>query len=151
LEVVYRTRMFRTLGQLIVEWVVGLASAFFLLMGLATIFSGGVLAMLLGGAGFYLLTRLRDVWSRKPVTIYSNGDVMIGGTVIRRDEVREVRVFGERVEPGLIIGQTVLSYEPVVEAGILTSGGAVHRLRLKSHDFAELMKYLKTEAGQGRP
>lgn len=140
-------RCYRTLSQLVIEWLLGFFGVLFLFFGLVSLPSS-IPGLAIGAAMLYMLFRIRDGWSRKPVKVYSDGSITLGKELFGRNMIKSVTVVSEHLEPGLIIGQSVLSYELVTELQLDLVDGSRRRLRLKSGDSSAFLNALeKTNMG----
>jgi len=140
-EPIFTAKCFRTVPQLILEWVMALVGAILLLFGMAASVSG-IISLLLGLATLYGLIKMRQEWSRKPIAVYNDGSVKLGKERFSRSDVVEISVTSEKIEPGLIIGQTVLTYEEVVEGRLILSNGTSRKIRLKKGDYISFIEAL---------
>lgn len=138
---------YRTIPQLIIEWILGLIAFFSIVLGLFGL--GASLStlpsILFGAAVAYGLIKLREKWSRVPITIYRGGHISIGRELITRERIAGLDIEGYRAEPGLIIGSHVMSYVNVVEASLRLRDGAARRLRLLEKDYSTLASILGQE------
>jgi hypothetical protein len=137
LQPIATVRQYRTIPKLIIEWILGLTAFFSIVFGVLGLAAPmrALPSILIGAASAYGLTRLRERWSRVPVTVYSGGHVSIGREVITRERVAGLEIVDHRAEPGLIIGTHVLSYVNVVEVFLRLSDGTTRRLRLLEKDY----------------
>lgn len=141
-QLLFSGRGFRTLGQLILEWIVGLIAVFSLFMAVFN-----PLMLLVALAFGYLLYRLLTGWHRKRVEVWSGG-IVVGREFIPWSSVEGLDVGRDRVEAGLILGQTILTYEHVVEAVIRLADRHL-KIRLKSSDSERFARAVE-QARQGR-
>jgi hypothetical protein len=147
LQPIATVRQYRTVPQLIIEWILGLTAFFSIVFGVLGLAAPlkALPSILIGAASAYGLTRLRERWSRVPVTVYRGGHISIGREVITRERVAGLEIVDHRAEPGLIIGAHVLSYVNVVEALLRLSDGTTRRLRLLEKDYRTLANILGQE------
>ncbi len=147
LQPLVKVRRFRTIPQLIVEWIIGLVAFFSIFIGLLAIRSplSALPPILFGAVIAYGLMKLRERWSRVPITVYRGGHVSIGGELITRDRISGLQVEDLRTEPGLIIGSSVLNYVNVVDASLNLVDGTRRKLRLLEKDFRKISSFLGNE------
>ena len=143
--VIYRTREFRSVSQLIVEWLLGLLAVFTLPFSIAGLNPAGVAV---GVGAVYLLYRLRVVgaWTRRRVEVYPTA-LRVGQKAVTWDSVLGVRMVNSKFEPGLILGDRVYSYVQVVVAEVLLKGEPTLRLRLRMEDFGAFLEYARSRMG----
>lgn len=147
LQPLVKVRRLRTISQLIVEWIIGLIAFFSIFIGLLSMASplSALPAILFGAAVAYGLIKLRERWSRVPITVYKGGHISVGRELITRDRIAGLQVEDMRVEPGLIIGDRVLNYVNVVEASLNLIDGTRRKLRLLEKDFRKISQFLGSE------
>jgi hypothetical protein len=142
--VIFRAREFRKVRQLIVEWILALVAA----ISILTAALGSVPGLAVGLALLYVLYRLRvaGAWTRRVVEIFPTA-LKVGDKVVPWDSIREIRMVATRMEPGLIIGDRIYSYEEVVEAEVVPRNSPPITLRLKMEDFGAFLEYAKSRMG----
>ena len=66
--------------------------------------------------------------------------------MITRDRIEGLYIVDYRAEPGLIIGQTVLSYVNVVNAILKLKDGTARTLRLLEKDYNSIVSHFGESA-----